>query len=133
VSVIEVADSVNLVSNGLVVGADLIDQDRALVQALVTGTLQGIAGALDDPAAAFDAVLKEVPATADPAVKETQRKVLDASLRLWEAPRLGAIDRQAWETSQSTMRQLGLIDHETPIEQLTDSTFVDAAAVTRPR
>jgi NitT/TauT family transport system substrate-binding protein len=128
VSVIEIADEVNLVSNGLVVGQATLEEDPALVQGLVTATLRGISDTLDDPDAAFEAVLERVPETADPAVRGTQREVLEASLPLWRPGRLGddlgGMDRQAWERSQDLMQQLGLISKTSPLEQLYNEVFV---------
>jgi NitT/TauT family transport system substrate-binding protein len=129
VAVIEVADTVNLVSNGLVVGASTARDRPELVQGLVTATLRGIADTLADPDAAFEAALVRVPEAGDPAARAVQRQVLEASLRFWEAPRLGAIDEVAWEQSQDTMRQLGLIDATTPLAELVDPRFVAAARV----
>jgi NitT/TauT family transport system substrate-binding protein len=126
VSVIDIADTANLVSNGLVVGQSTIDEDPALVQALVTATLRGIAATLDDPDAAFEETLKQMP-IADPAVRAIQRQVLEASLPLWTSAQLGAIDKDAWAKSQATMHTLGLIDKETPVDTLTDDQFVAAA------
>jgi NitT/TauT family transport system substrate-binding protein len=127
VSVLEIADTVNLVSNGLVVGESTINQEPQLVQGLVNGMLRGIAATLEDPDAAFDAVLERVPETADPAVRDTQREVLDASLPLWRAEKLGAIDGASWEASQATMQQLGLIESPSPLADLVDDRFVAAA------
>lgn len=128
-TVIEVADTVNLVSNGLVVGAALAGERPEMVQALVTATLRGIAATLAEPEAAFEAVLRRVPEAGDPAARVVQRGVLEASLRFWEAPRLGAIDRLAWEESQKAMLQLGLIASTTPLDSLIDPRFVEAAGI----
>lgn len=127
VAVIDMADTANLVSNGLVVGQSTLEQDPELVQALVTATLRGIAATLEDPDAAFEVALAQVPELADPAVRGLQRQVLEASLRLWEATPLGSIDPEAWAESQATLRKLGLISTETAVETLTDGRFVVAA------
>jgi NitT/TauT family transport system substrate-binding protein len=124
VSVIEVADTLNLVSNGLVVAADRIEREPEQVRALVTATLRGIAGTLADPDAGFEAALSRAPEAGAGEVRDVQRQVLDATLRFWRAPRLGAIDRQAWAASQTAMRSLGLIDRESALEALVDERFL---------
>jgi NitT/TauT family transport system substrate-binding protein len=129
VSVMEIADSFNLVSNGLVVASRSIDTRRPIVQGLTTAMLEGIRDTLDDPAGAFEIALKTVPEAGAPSVRATQRQVLDASLRLWDAPELGAINPDAWLRSETFLTRIRLLDHEVPAEGMIDPSFVNAAAV----
>jgi NitT/TauT family transport system substrate-binding protein len=129
--VIEIADSFNLVSNGLIVGDSLIAESPEVVQALVNGFLRGLRDTLADPDGAFAVALQAVPEAADPEVRAAQRAVLEASLRFWTAPRLGAIDPARWRDSQAFLLQAGLIEAATPIEAMIDARFVDAASVGR--
>jgi len=132
VSVIEIADSFNFASNGLVVSEGLIDESPEVVQALVTGTLKGIRDTLEDPDAAFEIVLEVVLETAaSPTVRDQQRQVLEESLRFWETPRLGTIDLDVWRRSQDFLLETEVIDTATPIEELVDTSFVDAADLSR--
>jgi len=132
VSVIEIADTFNMVANGMVVSAEAIQQRPEVVQGLVTATLKGIRDALADPDAAFAAALTRAPEAGDPAVRDVQRQVLEESLRFWRAERLGAIDAAAWEQSQATMQQLGLVKQPTPLDDLVDARFADGADLGTP-
>lgn len=131
VAVIEIADSFNLVSNGLVVAEGLILESPEVVQALVTGTLKGIRDTLDDPDAAFELALQVVLEAADPSVRDVQRQILGESLRFWDGPQLGSIDAAAWERTQEFLVEAGITDTRTPVAEMIDSRFVDAAGITR--
>jgi len=131
VSVIEIADSFNLVSNGLIVAQGVIDDSPDTVAALVRGFLRGLADTLADPDAAFEIALDVVPEAADPAVRDVQRQVLAASLPYWDAPELGAIDAAAWARSAEFLVAQGLIDEAPSTDELIEPRFVDAAGVSR--
>ncbi len=125
-TVIEIADSLNLVSNGLVVAQSLIEESPDVVQSLVSAFLRALEATIADPDAAFEIVTQVVPEAGDAAVREAQRQVLEESIRFWRSEPLGAIHAGQWEQSQGFMLSLGLIEHETPVEEMADGQFVDA-------
>jgi NitT/TauT family transport system substrate-binding protein len=130
-SVINIADSFNLVSNGLIVADTMAYESPSVVQALVTALLKGIRDSLDDPDAAFEIALRAVPEAADPAVRDTQRQVLEASLPFWEAESLGAIDPEAWAATQDFLVSEGIVDAPTPVEDMIDLRFVADSGLDR--
>ncbi|MFN2251714.1 MAG: ABC transporter substrate-binding protein [Anaerolineae bacterium] len=130
-TVISIADSFNLVSNGLIVADTLAYESPSVVQAMVTAMLRGIADTLDDPESAFELALQMVPEAADPAVRDTQFQVLMESLPYWETEALGAIDPEAWQQTMDFLVAQGIVEHPTPIDEMIDSSFVDAAGPVR--
>ena len=125
--VIEIADSFNLVSNGLVVAESAIVERPEVVQALVDAFLAGLADTLADPDRAFEVALESVPAADDDAVRPIQRRVLEASLPYWAPPEgspLGSIDKARWTDSLAFLRQIGLIDQSVAAADLYDDRFV---------
>ena len=130
VAVIEIADTFNLVSNGLVVSEADTKQRRPIIQGLVKATLLGLRDTLDDPDAALTTTIKVVPELADPAALETARTVLKASLRLWESEfGLGVIDTRAWQASVQFLREQGIIKTVPALETVIDQRFVPDANV----
>lgn len=133
-SVIAIADSFNLVSNGLVVSDASVAEDPDLVGRLVAAFLAGIRDTLRDPDAAFEVAVSTVPEAGDPAVRDRQRQVLEESMRFWDAPEIGAIDRAQWEASQDFLVDIGLVSEPVPVDALVEERFVrDAAASANPR
>jgi NitT/TauT family transport system substrate-binding protein len=126
-AVIEIADSFNLASNGLVVADTAIYESPTVVQSIVSGFLRGLEQTLGDPEAAFEVALTYVPEAGDPEVREAQRAVLEESLRFWSQARLGAIDAVRWQETQDFLLETGLIDEATPVEEMIDMQFVEAA------
>jgi NitT/TauT family transport system substrate-binding protein len=131
VSIIEIADSFNLVSNGLVVSQQAVEGSPDGVQQLVRATLKGLRDTLADPEAAFALTAQTVPSINEPSAKPVQQEVLRGSLRFWEAERLGAVDPAAWRRSRQFLMDIGLVESPPPVEELIDNRFVDAAGVTR--
>ncbi len=114
-----VADYIDLVSNGLITNEETISKEPDLVERLVRATLHGLRDAIADPEAAFQICKKYVPE-----MTEAQLEVLRATIPFWESDPLGYSDPAAWEASQRFMRQVGLIDKETPIEKIFTNRFV---------
>ncbi len=125
VSVIEVSDYLNLISNGLVVGDKLLQAEPELVQKMVRATLRGLQYTTDNPDEAFKIVREVIPEMTD-ADAPVQRQVLDASIELWRTPQPGVTDRQAWQNSADFMRATGLLQTEVNIDQLFTNQFVTA-------
>ncbi|MCG3210325.1 MAG: Riboflavin-binding protein RibY [Anaerolineae bacterium] len=125
VSVIEVSDYLNLISNGLVVGDKLLQADPELVQKMVRATLRGLQYTIDTPDEAFKIVREVIPEMTD-ADAPIQRQVLDASIELWRSQQPGVTDRQAWQNSADFMRDTGLLQTEVNVDQLFTNQFVTA-------
>jgi NitT/TauT family transport system substrate-binding protein len=126
VTVIPVADFVDLPSNGIITNDKTIQEKPHLVKALVTAALRGLADTLADPDAAFDLSLKAVP-EAGGAQAKISRAIFDESLKLWQAaqPDLGRSDPTAWENATQFMRKMGLIQADVAVSDLYTNDFVE--------
>lgn len=128
VSILEVSDYANLVSNGLITNEQTVREDPDLVAALVRAFLRGLRDTLDDPEAAFATYLQYVP-EAGGENEARQREVLRTSVELWRTEHLGTSDPGAWRDSVTFMLESGLIAEAPPVEELFTNRFVEAAAV----
>jgi NitT/TauT family transport system substrate-binding protein len=131
VSVLHVVDYVDFVSNGLITNETTIADHPELVGSLVEAILRGLQDTLDDPDEAFAICRRYVPEIDDDSAP-LQRAVLEESLKFWQvkedaadsARALGESDPAAWSTSQTLMKQLGLIDTEVDVSTLFTNDFV---------
>jgi NitT/TauT family transport system substrate-binding protein len=126
VSVFEVSNYVDLISNGLVVGEKLIETDPDLVQKMVRATLRGLQYTIDNPDEAFAIVREVIPEMTDEDAP-VQRQVLDASIELWQTGQPGFSDPQAWQDSVKFLTATGLLEAEVDVDSLFSNQFVDAA------
>jgi NitT/TauT family transport system substrate-binding protein len=125
VQVFQVSDYIDLVSNGLVVGNQLLNSDPDLVQKMVRASLRGLEATLDDPDEAFAVVREVIPELTDEDAP-VQRQVLEASLELWRSDQPGLSSQQAWQDSVDFMRTTGLLAGEVQVDQLYTNRFVKA-------
>jgi NitT/TauT family transport system substrate-binding protein len=111
VDTLAVSDHLSLVANGLVTSEAVISEHPELVGAMVRATLRGIQYTIDHPDDAFAVSEKHVEnlASLTAEEKEVQRKVLDASIALWKAERLGYSQPSAWENMQDLLLQMELL------------------------
>lgn len=123
VDVLRVSDSLQLVGNGLITNEVTLKSNPNLVKKMAEATLKGIQQALADPEMAFETSKKYVPAlaTADPAV---QKRVLEASMELWDGPRLGASDPKAWQNMHDLLLAMGLLNAPLDLSQAYTNEFV---------
>ncbi|HET6444900.1 MAG TPA: ABC transporter substrate-binding protein [candidate division Zixibacteria bacterium] len=105
VNVIYVADEADLVANGLIASEQLISSNPEMVAAFVRATLRGIADAIDDPDEAFEISKRYVEGLDD-----SRKNVLEASIELWRAERLGITELESWERTQDALLQIGFLD-----------------------
>jgi NitT/TauT family transport system substrate-binding protein len=124
-NVIEVSDYINLVSNGLVVGDQLMADNPELVQRMVRATLRGITDTIANPDQAFEIVRQTVPEITDE-MAPTQRKVLDVSIELYGTDRPGVSKAQAWQESVDFMLETGLLEESVTVDDLYTNKFVEA-------
>lgn len=109
VSVLYVADYIDMVANGLITNEATIARNPELVQRFVRATLRGLADTLADPDEAFAISQKYVEG-----LTEDRRGVLDASLELWRAETLGLTETDSWENTQTVLLEAGLLDTAVP-------------------
>jgi len=105
------ADYISLVANGLVTSEMVIENHPNLVRAMVRGTLKGIQYTIDHPEEAFAISEKYVEnlSALSPVEKEVQRRVLDASIALWQVDQPGYSQPNAWDNMQDLLLQMGLL------------------------
>ena len=108
VTVIEVSDYIGLVSNGLVVGDDLMNSDPDLVKHMVRATRRCIVYAGNHPDQAF-AIARKIVLEITEETASVQRQVLTTSIALWQSSRPGESSRQAWQDSVDFMLKTGLL------------------------
>ena len=126
VGMIEVADYIDFVSNGLITNEKTIQEEPELVQAVARAMLRGLQDTLDDPDAAFAICRTYVPEIDDDRAP-LQRAVLEAALAFWSpagAGTLGRSDPAAWEASAAFMRKVGMVEGEVDVESLYRNDFV---------
>ena len=126
VNVIYVADYVQLASNGLATNEQTIKDHPELVRGLVAAALRGMADTIANPDEAVEISKKyvETLAAADEATQATARKVLIASIDMWETANPGISDKARWETTQSVLLNMGLITSPLDVEQAFTNEFV---------
>lgn len=122
VTLLRVADYVHLASNGLVTNETTLRENPDLVRRMVTATQKGIAAALADPEAAFQASLDFVEL--EPADQEVQRQVLAASMEFWSSPRPGFSDPEAWQNMEQVLLRMDLLASPVDTGQSYSNEFI---------
>jgi NitT/TauT family transport system substrate-binding protein len=117
------ADTMELVANGIITNEKTLQENPALVSALVNATLKGIDYTLQHPEEAFEISKKYVENLAQ-ADQEVQMQVLLSSAELWRADRLGYSDPIAWENMQRVLLQMGLLKSELDLNAAFDNRFI---------
>lgn len=118
VNVIQVADYIDLVFNGIITNEETIKNSPELVEGFTRAMLRGVADTLADPDAAYEISKKYVEGLDD-----SRKEVLEASLVMWEAETLGYTDAASWDRTQEILLEMGLLDE--PIENL-DAAYSNA-------
>ena len=126
VNVIQVADYTNMVSNGIVTNEDTIAKRPELIQAMLRAFLRGLRDTINNPDEAFTISKKFVEGLGkDAETDAAQKLVLAASIELWKAPRLGASDPSAWQTTVDVLKQMKLLTGDVLADKLYTNQFVD--------
>ena len=126
VNVLKVADYLNLAANGLVTSEKVIAENPQLVRAMVAATLQGIQYTSQNPAEAFEITKKyvETLASLSQAEQEVQKKVLLASIALWQADQLGYSNPQVWQNMQAVLLEMGMLQEPQDLEKAFTNQFL---------
>lgn len=111
IDVIYVADSADLVANGLITNEQTIAENPEMVKGFVRAFLRGVADTLADPPAAFEISKKFVEG-----LEDSRMAVLEASLPFWQADALGLTDASSWERTQDVLLQIEFLDQ--PLDDL---------------
>lgn len=123
VQVIQVADFIDLVSNGIITNEETIENNPELVERFVRAVTHGLNDTLADPDEAYE-ISKGFVEELD----DSRRDVLEASLDLWRADVIGLTEAQSWEKTQEILLQLGLLDRAIDdLDAAYSNEFVEAA------
>jgi len=126
INVINVADYANLVSNGIVTNEETIAKRPELVRGMLRAFIHGVRDTIDKPDEAFAISQKFIEGLGkDAETDATQKQVLTASIELWKAPKLGASDPAAWQTTVAVLKQMQLLTSDTPVDTLFTNRFID--------
>jgi NitT/TauT family transport system substrate-binding protein len=128
VTVLNVADYIDLVSVGLVSNEATTGSHPDLVKALVRGTMRGLQDTIDNPDAAMDTTIKYVP-EAGGANRAVQLQVLKEAIKLMQpdvskGQRLGVSSPAAWQQSQDFLLAVGLIPKATLVDSMVTNAFL---------
>ncbi|NDJ52395.1 MAG: ABC transporter substrate-binding protein [Chloroflexi bacterium] len=123
-TVIPVTDYADLVANGVITSERTIQENSELVQAFVNAFDAALAFTLENPDRAFEVSRSYVEGMSDPAIAEVQREVLERSLPLWSAPRLGETSPASWIETQDVLLSMGLLDQPIELEAAYTTDFL---------
>lgn len=124
VDLFEVSDYVNMISNGLVVGEKLLQENPELVGKMVRASLKGLDHTIKNPEEAFGIVREVVPEMTDEDAP-VQRQVLDVSIELWKSDSLGVTSQEDWQATMDVMTETGLLEEPVEIEKVYTNQFVE--------
>ncbi|CAN5680250.1 ABC transporter substrate-binding protein [soil metagenome] len=108
-TVLRVDDITPLPGPGLVVGAGTLEAKPEAIRAFVAATLRAMEEIIAEPERGLDAAIGRVPELGED--RDAQAAILAATIETWtsdftDANGLGAIDREAWQTSVEFMGSL---------------------------
>ncbi len=125
VNVIQVADYIDLVFNGIVTNEETLINNPELVERFTRAMLRGLADTLADSDEAYEISKKYVEGLDD-----SRKDVLEASLEMWDAETLGYTEAAAWDRTQEILLKMGLLDE--PVENLDDAYTNDFIEKVQP-
>ncbi len=120
---LQVADYVQLASNGLITNEKTLAEDPDLVRRVITAFLNGLADVITDPDEAYE-LSKAYVENLEEADETVQKQVLASSIELWKGERLGFSDPQAWVNMQELLLQMGLLAEPVDVLQAYNNDFV---------
>lgn len=130
VNIIRVAEYTDLVATGLMTNEETIQERPELVEGMVRAILKGLRDVLDNPGFAFEVCKEYVEGIdATPDSEAAQRAVLEASLEMWDAPRLGITNAEAWDLTQQILLTIDFIQEPIDLFAAWTNRFVEAAGV----
>ena len=109
INVIEVADYIDMVGNGLVTSEQFAAENPERVRGFLRAFMRGLSDTLADPDEAYEITKLYVEG-----LEDERRNVLDASVEMWQAERLGYSDPASWEATQDTLMEMGFLDAPLP-------------------
>jgi len=124
VQVISIADSANLVGNGIITNEATLTDHPDWVRSITAAFLRALGDVIKDPDAAYQICKKYIENLGDDPI---QKQVLQASITLWAVPEggvLGQIDDARWKLTQDTLLAMKLIDAPIELEKAYTRAFL---------
>lgn len=116
VSVINSADYLPLVANGLITNEKTIQENPELVRKMTAGMMKGIKDTVADPEGAYEICTKYVENLKN-ADTEVQKQILAASIELWQAELNGKSDPEAWNNTLDILLDMGLLKESVDVKK----------------
>jgi NitT/TauT family transport system substrate-binding protein len=118
-----VSDYLPMVSNGLITNEETLRTNPGLVRRMVKAALQGIQDTRSAPDQAYELSKKHVEnlAQADAAV---QKKVLAASIDLYQSAKPGYSDPRAWQNMHSLLLDMQLLKQPLDINKVYSNDYL---------
>ncbi len=120
---IRVADAVELASNGIITNEQTLSKNPDLVRRMVGAFLKGLSDTIANPDEAYNISKKYVP-NLDKQDRATQMEILNKSIGLWKADRLGWSDPKAWQNMQDTLLKMALLKQPLELNKAFTNEFV---------
>ncbi len=105
INVLYVADYIDMVANGIITNEETLADNPELVHRFTRAVLRGLRDTLDDPDGAY-----EISKNFIEGLDDSRKPVLQASLDMWAAEKLGSSDLASWQNTQDVLLQAGLLD-----------------------
>jgi NitT/TauT family transport system substrate-binding protein len=118
-----VADSLQLVANGIVTNEKTIAENPELIQRMARAFARGIRDTAASPDEAYEICKKFVEGlgTND---EEVQKQVLAASIEFWNTERPGESDPQAWQNMNDLLSRMGMLSKPVDVSKAFTNEFV---------
>ncbi len=123
VSVIGVADYVQLAANGIISNETTIAENPEMVRRFVGAAIKGLEDTIADPEEAYEICKNFVEGLAD-ADKAVQMEVLKLSIDFWKADTLGYSQMSAWENMQEVLLDMGLLTEPLNLDDAFTNEFI---------
>ena len=126
VTVLPVADYVNLASNGIVTSEAMIAEHPERVRAFVEAFYRGLRAVVNDPDLGYEVSLKYVEGLAEQD-RGVQMEILRTAIAYWwtggEIP-LGHADLEAWRNMHDLLLDMGLLSRPQDLDAAVTNEFV---------
>jgi NitT/TauT family transport system substrate-binding protein len=126
VTVIRVADYVQLAANGIITNEETMAENPDLIRAMLDAVLRSLADTIADPDEAYEISKNFVEslAQADADEEAVQREVLALTIEFWRTERLGYSQVEAWENMQEVLLSMGLLTEPLDLEAAFTNEFL---------
>jgi NitT/TauT family transport system substrate-binding protein len=118
---LQVSDYVALAANGLMTNEQTVAKEPELIRRFARALGHGIKDTLTAPDETYTVCKKYVPTLADDAV---EKKVLLASIDMWNTDRVGYSNPAAWENMQTALLDTKLLAAPVDLSQAYTNAFV---------